>query len=80
MGSRCSCLCYVRCEEAKKIILFAFNSNFSLSGLSPFGGRDDNDTIANIRKCDIHFPNEIFGSISDEGKDFIQKLLLKNRK
>ena len=26
------------------------------------------------------FPHEVFGGISDEGKDFIQKLLLKNRK
>jgi myosin-light-chain kinase len=53
---------------------------FSLSGLSPFGGQDDNDTMENIRKCDIRFPNEAFSDISDEGKDFIQKLLLKNRK
>lgn len=51
-----------------------------LSGLSPFGGRDDDDTSANIRRCDVRFPKEVFGDISDEGKDFIQKLLLKNRK
>ncbi len=70
-------LCKMR---RRKTILFAFTFNFSLSGLSPFGGRDDNHTIENIRKCDIHFPNEIFGDISDEGKDFIKKLLLKNRK
>ncbi|CAF0741448.1 unnamed protein product, partial [Didymodactylos carnosus] len=50
-----------------------------LSGLSPFGGNDDNETIDNIRKCDVRFPNEAFGDISDEGKDFIKKLLLKNR-
>lgn len=55
-------------------------SVFSLSGFSPFGGEDDNDTRQNIRKCDLHFPNELFGGISDEGKDFIKKLLLKNRK
>ena len=55
-------------------------SNVSLSGLSPFGGQDDNQTMENIRKCDVCFPNEVFGNISDEGKDFIQKLLLKNRK
>jgi hypothetical protein len=36
--------------------------------------------MENIRKCDVRFPNEAFGDISDEGKDFIQKLLLKNRK
>ena len=51
-----------------------------LSGLSPFGGRDDDDTMENIRRCDVRFPNEVFGGISDEGKDFIKKLLVKNRK
>ena len=60
------------------ISLFFFN--FSLSGLSPFGGQDDNDTMENIRKCDVRFPNEVFGNISDDGKDFIKKLLLKSRK
>jgi myosin-light-chain kinase len=53
---------------------------FSLSGLSPFGGQDDGETMENIRKCDVRFPNEVFGGISDDGKDFIKKLLLKNRK
>jgi hypothetical protein len=55
-------------------------SHFSLSGLSPFGGQDDSVTMDNIRKCDVRFPAEAFAGISDEGKDFIQKLLLKNRK
>lgn len=52
----------------------------SLSGLSPFGGQDDNETMENIRKGDVRFPDEVFGDISDDGKDFIKKLLLKNRK
>lgn len=51
-----------------------------LSGLSPFGGQNDDDTMENIRRCDVRFPNEVFGGISDEGKDFIKKLLVKNRK
>jgi hypothetical protein len=34
----------------------------------------------NIRKCNVRFPDEAFGGISDVGKDFIQKLLLKNKK
>ncbi len=51
-----------------------------LSGCSPFGGQNNDDTIENIRKCNVRFPDEVFGGISDEGKDFIQKLLLKNRK
>ena len=54
--------------------------SFSLSGLSPFGGQNDDETMENIRKCNIRFPGEVFDGISDEGKDFIQKLLVKNRK
>ena len=53
---------------------------FSLSGLSPFGGDNEDQTKDSIRKCDLHFPNDVFGGISDDGKDFIKKLLLKNRK
>ena len=51
-----------------------------LSGLSPFGGQDDSETMENIRKCNVRFPNEVFGGISDDAKDFIKKLILKNRK
>ena len=51
-----------------------------LSGLSPFSGEDDDATKENIRKCSVRFSDEAFGGISDEGKDFIQKLLLKNKK
>lgn len=36
--------------------------------------------MENIRKGDVRFPAEAFGGISEEGKDFIKKLLLKNRK
>lgn len=54
--------------------------NCSLSGLSPFGGQDDQQTMENIRRCHVQFPNDAFGEITDEGKDFISKLLLKNRK
>ncbi|CAF1652343.1 unnamed protein product, partial [Adineta ricciae] len=50
-----------------------------LSGLSPFGGDNEDQTKDSIRKCDLHFPNDVFGGISDDGKDFIKKLLLKNR-
>ncbi|CAM4765861.1 unnamed protein product [Rotaria magnacalcarata] len=50
-----------------------------LSGLSPFGGQDDSDTVDNIRKCEVRFPGEVFGGVSDEGKDFIKKLLLKSK-
>ena len=78
MGCRCSYLCDVRKGIKNRKIFFFFH--FSLSGLSPFGGQDDDETMENIRKCNVRFPDEAFGVISDDGKDFIQKLLLKNRK
>ena len=48
-----------------------------LSGLSPFAGSDDQDTLHNVRRCDWKFDDESFRSISDDGKDFIKKLLVK---
>ncbi len=50
-----------------------------MSGLSPFGGVDDEQTAENIKKCELKFPSDIFSGISDNGKDFIQKLLIKNK-
>lgn len=50
-----------------------------MSGLSPFGGVDDEQTSENIKKCDVKFPSDAFGSISDNGKDFIKRLLIKNK-
>ena len=52
---------------------------FSLSGLSPFGGINDDQTSENIKKCEVKFPSEAFSGISEEGQDFIKKLLLKNK-
>ena len=50
-----------------------------MSGLSPFGGVDDNETSENIKKCELKFPGDVFGSISENGIDFIKKLLVKNK-
>jgi myosin-light-chain kinase len=50
-----------------------------LSGLSPFMGENDNDTYANINRANYDFDDESFTDISDEAKDFISKLLLKNK-
>ncbi|CAF3885454.1 unnamed protein product [Rotaria sp. Silwood1] len=50
-----------------------------LSGLSPFMGDNDNDTYANINRANYDFDDEAFTDISDEAKDFISKLLLKNK-
>ncbi len=52
---------------------------FRLSGLSPFMGENDNDTYANINRANYDFDDESFTDISDEAKDFISKLLIKDK-
>lgn len=50
-----------------------------LSGLSPFAGDNDIQTLRNVKECSWGFDEESFRYISEEGKDFIQRLLLGNR-
>ena len=42
-------------------------------------GENDNDTYANINRASYDFDDEAFTEISDEAKDFISKLLIKNK-
>jgi myosin-light-chain kinase len=42
-------------------------------------GENDNDTYANINRVSYDFEDEAFTDISDEAKDFISKLLIKNK-
>ncbi|CAH2284168.1 myosin light chain kinase family member 4 isoform X1 [Pelobates cultripes] len=50
-----------------------------LSGLSPFLGEDDNETLNNIVACEYDFEEEEFQKISEAAKDFIIKLLVKEK-
>jgi serine/threonine protein kinase len=50
-----------------------------LSGSGPFTGKDDNETSENIKKCDVRFPSDLFSGISDNGKDFIRRLLVHGK-
>ncbi|CAF0893466.1 unnamed protein product [Rotaria sordida] len=50
-----------------------------LSGLSPFMGESDNDTYANINRASYDFDDESFTDISKDAKDFISKLLVKDK-
>ncbi|XP_047102318.1 twitchin isoform X3 [Schistocerca piceifrons] len=50
-----------------------------LSGLSPFAGDNDIETLKNVKACDWDFDEEAFANVSDEGKDFIRRLLVKNK-
>jgi len=50
-----------------------------LSGLSPFAGENDIETLKNVKACDWDFDEDSFFSVSNEAKDFIRKLLTKNK-
>ncbi|KAG1964468.1 myosin light chain kinase family [Pimephales promelas] len=50
-----------------------------LSGLSPFLGEDDNETLNNILACQWSFEEAEFSDISEEAKDFITRLLVKSK-
>jgi len=49
-----------------------------LSGLSPFMGDSDLETMANVTRAIYDYDDESFDPISDEAKAFIDKLLLKD--
>lgn len=51
-----------------------------LTGLSPFLGDDDNETLNNILACQWNFEEEEFTDISEEAKDFIARLLIKSNR
>ncbi|XP_021322288.1 uncharacterized protein mylk4a isoform X2 [Danio rerio] len=50
-----------------------------LSGLSPFLGDDDNETLNNILACQWNFEEDEFSEVSAEAKDFISKLLVVDK-
>uniref|UniRef100_UPI0037E8D3DE myosin light chain kinase 2, skeletal/cardiac muscle isoform X2 n=1 Tax=Semicossyphus pulcher TaxID=241346 RepID=UPI0037E8D3DE len=50
-----------------------------LSGLCPFLGDDDNETLNNILACKWNFEEQEFVDTSEEAKDFISKLLIVNK-
>ena len=52
--------------------------HFRVSGLSPFLGKNDNETISNVLRCNYDFDAEQFAPITAGCKDFIKKLLVKN--
>lgn len=46
-----------------------------LCGYPPFNGRNEVEVFNKIRTCDYEFPEEHWGYISDDAKDFIARLL-----
>ncbi|XP_065320878.1 myosin light chain kinase 3-like isoform X2 [Gordionus sp. m RMFG-2023] len=50
-----------------------------LSGLSPFMGESTGETLSSITKAEFDFDDEEFDEVSNEARDFISKLLVKNK-
>ncbi|XP_050763571.1 LOW QUALITY PROTEIN: myosin light chain kinase 2, skeletal/cardiac muscle [Gymnogyps californianus] len=50
-----------------------------LSGLSPFLGDNDTETLNNVLAADWYFDEETFESVSDEAKDFVSNLIIKQK-
>ncbi|XP_071446192.1 uncharacterized protein [Hetaerina americana] len=48
-----------------------------LTGFSPFGGDTDQETFCNISKAQLDFPEELFEDVSEQAKDFITRLLVR---
>ncbi|XP_063003520.1 myosin light chain kinase 2, skeletal/cardiac muscle [Elgaria multicarinata webbii] len=50
-----------------------------LSGLSPFLGDNDTETLNNVLAANWYFDEEAFEGISDEAKDFVSNLIIKDK-
>lgn len=52
----------------------------SLSGLSPFLGDSDEETLANVSAADWDFDDPSWEDVSDLAKDFICRLMAKDKR
>lgn len=59
--------------------LNVFTFIFRLSGLSPFMGDTDIETMANVTIAKYDFDHDAFANISEDAKDFIRCLLVKDK-
>ncbi|XP_053104791.1 myosin light chain kinase 2, skeletal/cardiac muscle isoform X2 [Hemicordylus capensis] len=50
-----------------------------LSGLSPFLGDNDTETLNNVLAASWYFDDEAFEGISEEARDFVSNLIIKNK-
>jgi serine/threonine protein kinase len=49
-----------------------------LSGKVPFPGESNKEIIENVMKGEYHFNHDVFKQVSNEAKDLIAKLLIKD--
>lgn len=72
---------HVTCDSLyTSTFIFILLFHFRVSGLSPFMGDNDNETLSNVTSATWDFEDEAFDEISDEAKDFISNLLKKDMK
>ncbi|XP_025104057.1 titin homolog isoform X1 [Pomacea canaliculata] len=51
-----------------------------LSGYSPFAGEEQHETFSLVNNADYDFDDDVWDNVSDEAKDFIKRLLIKDKK
>ncbi|XP_017479203.1 PREDICTED: serine/threonine-protein kinase 17A-like [Rhagoletis zephyria] len=49
-----------------------------LSGHSPFGGNEKQETYSNITSGALEFPDSLFENVSEQAKDFIRRCLIRD--
>ncbi|XP_063315580.1 myosin light chain kinase 2, skeletal/cardiac muscle [Pelobates fuscus] len=54
-------------------------SYMMVSGLSPYLGDNETETLNNVLSSEVDFDEESFESVSDEAKDFISNLLIREK-
>ena len=47
-----------------------------MTGYSPFQGETHQETFLNVSMADYDFDDEVFDQVSNEAKEFIEKLLI----
>ena len=62
------------------VVLVCVCRRCRLSGLSPFAGDSDADTLVNVTAAEYDFKADEFKDVSETAKDFIQKLLIQQPK
>lgn len=67
----------ISCPLSTSLCMLVFVS-CRLSGLSPFMGNDDLETMANVTMGKWDFNDDTFDHVSEDAKDFITKLLVKD--
>ncbi|XP_076221888.1 uncharacterized protein LOC116426899 isoform X2 [Nomia melanderi] len=49
-----------------------------LTGCSPFGGDTKQETFCNISRCRLDFPDDLFEDVSEDARDLMRKLMIKD--